>query len=160
MPVFLSFYLSPNPDGKHIAMLVLCLSFITDVLDGFIARQFNMISNLGKILDPLADKLMQITVLICIALTYTKLVWLIIMLLIKDVLIGVGAFILFKKKKRVSQSNWFGKVSCFLSVFCSLVLMFGNFHSLTSSICIGIIAIANIIAFVSYVFDYIKYIRE
>ena len=56
-------------------MGVLVLSFLTDVLDGFIARHFNQISNLGKILDPLADKVMQITVLLCLAFSNHALNW-------------------------------------------------------------------------------------
>lgn len=156
MPVFLSVYLSPRPDSKYIAMGILCISFITDVLDGFIARRFNMISDLGKILDPLADKVMQITVLVCIAFSHKELIWLVVMLLVKDVLIGIGALVQFIKQKKVSQANWFGKVSCFLSVVCSLVLMFGEFAPTVNNICIGIIAAANIIAFASYLIDYIN----
>lgn len=163
MPVFLSVYLSPAANGKYIAMAILCFSFITDVLDGFIARRFNMISDLGKVLDPLADKVMQITVLICMAFSHKQLVWLVITLLVKDILIGIGALVLFIKKKKVAQANWFGKTSCFLSVICSLVLMFGEFGSsslLVTNICIGVIAAVNAIAFISYVFDYVNAQKE
>lgn len=159
MPVFVSVYLSPITNGKYIAMGILCLSFITDVLDGFIARHFNMVSDLGKILDPLADKVMQVAVLICMALGHKTLLWLVLILVIKDILIGIGALVMFRKKKKVAQANWFGKVSCFFSVAGSLVIMFGEFGGATPtviSICVGIMAIANIVAFISYIFDYVN----
>ncbi len=158
MPIFVSVYLSPIPNGKYIAMGILCFSFITDVLDGFIARRFDMVSNLGKILDPLADKVMQVAVLVCMAFGHKSLIWLVLTLVIKDILIGIGALMMFRKKKKVAQANWFGKFSCFFSVACSLVIMFGEFGNATPlviSICVGIMAITNIIAFISYVFDYV-----
>ena len=158
MPVFVSVYLSPIPNGRYIAMIILCLSFITDVLDGYIARRFNMVSDLGKILDPLADKVMQVAVLVCMALGHKSLLWLVLILVVKDILIGIGAFVMFQKKKKVAQANWFGKVSCFFSVAGSLVIMFGEFGSITPtiiSICVGVMALVNIIAFISYVFDYL-----
>lgn len=160
MPVFLTVYFSPLPEAKYISMGVLAFSFITDVLDGFIARRFNMISNLGKILDPAADKVMQITVLICIALSQRELLWVVVVLLIKELLMGAGAFIVFKRNKKVVSSNWFGKVSCFLSVAASLVLLFADIPKYVEFTCAVIIVAVNAAAFISYIAEYVKYLKK
>lgn len=137
-------------------MGVLVISFITDVLDGFIARKFNMISNVGKVLDPLADKVMQLAVLVCIALNHKKLLWLIGIMLIKDALMAIGALVLYFTKKKIIAANWFGKVSCFVSVFCSLVLIFTSSQGALEYVCAASIATVNIIAFISYAAAYVS----
>ena len=156
MPVFLSVYFSGTENSRFIAMGVLVVSFLTDVLDGFIARRFNMISELGKVLDPLADKVMQIAVLVCIAVNHKNLLWIVVVMLVKDALMGIGALSLYVAHKKVIAANWFGKVSCFLSVACSLILIFSDSAmAVVEYICAGIIAGANIVAFISYLLAYI-----
>lgn len=123
MPVFLLVYFSSAENAHMWAMAVLVFSFITDVLDGFIARTFNQTSNLGKILDPIADKVMQITVLLCLALYKQSLMWVVIFVFIKDILIGIGA-IYMHTRGYIAQSNWFGKIACFASVAASIILIF------------------------------------
>ncbi len=159
MPMFLTFYLSPIDNGKNIALVILIISFLTDVLDGFIARKFNMITDLGKVLDPLADKLMQVAVLLCIAFEEKYLALIVAFIFIKEILLAIGAFILYKQKRKIFSSNWFGKASCFLSVVCSIVLMFRNmFFSpvLIEYICSGVIIFVNTAAFISYLMVYIN----
>lgn len=92
------------------AFIFLTLSGITDVLDGFIARKFNYITNFGKLIDPLADKATQIFTLI--ALSYIKIVpyWILIAVFIKEAIMISGASFLYGKKLVVS-SRWYGKLS-------------------------------------------------
>ena len=87
MPVFLVIYFLPIEDARMWAMGVLLISFVTDMFDGFIARTFNQITNLGKILDPIADKIMQITVLICLAIFNKSLIWIVVFVFIKDAIL-------------------------------------------------------------------------
>lgn len=97
MPVFLVLYFSPVENARLWAMGVLVFSFLTDVLDGFIARHFNQVSDLGKILDPVADKVMQITVLLCLAFYNHALIWVVAFVLVKDAALGVGAVYMHKR---------------------------------------------------------------
>ena len=125
MPIFVIVYFIPAP---WLAMGILALSFLTDILDGYIARKFNQISDLGKILDPLADKLMQVTVLVCLMVTHFEerpyVLWAVVFVFAKELLLGIG--VLIAKSKGVSeQSSIFaGKLACFVSVLVSLILLF------------------------------------
>lgn len=110
IPVFVVFYFSNLQYSGIIAAGVLILSGLTDVLDGIIARKFNMISKLGKILDPLADKLTQATVCVCLVIKNVAPFWILCILILKEfVMIGAGANIIRKGKKMMS-SKWFGKL--------------------------------------------------
>ncbi|MBQ8814371.1 MAG: CDP-alcohol phosphatidyltransferase family protein [Lachnospiraceae bacterium] len=94
--------------------IVLILSGLTDIIDGFIARRFNMISNLGKMLDPVADKLTQLVMLICL-ITRFPLMWApTILLVIKEFLDTVTGLLVIHKVGVVEGADWHGKVVTFL----------------------------------------------
>ncbi len=159
MPVFLAVYFSPIENARLWAMGVLIVSFITDVLDGYIARNFNQISNLGKILDPIADKVMQITVLICLAIYNHALMWVVAFVLGKDIILGIGAIFMYKRGGVTAQANWAGKVACFVSLALSLVLIFPFKQALpdTAVWVLGlVIVLFNAYALVSYAIVFFK----
>ena len=92
-------------------IVVLLISGFTDVLDGFIARHFNMISNLGKALDPVADKLTQGAMLFCL-LTNFSFMWIpLILLIIKEVFTGITGLLIIKKTGNVYGAEWYGKLT-------------------------------------------------
>lgn len=105
-----------------ISTVLLLLSGLTDAIDGFIARKFNMISNLGKILDPLADKITQIAVVVCLTINHTMLLPLLIVFAIKELFMLLGATQLLKEGKRPAEAKWWGKVSTVV-VYVMLTLM-------------------------------------
>ena len=90
------------------ALLIFLLAGVTDVVDGIIARKFNMITKIGKVYDPLADKLMQITAVICLA--YVEIIpsWVIWFILFKEVTMIIGGIFLYCNNV-VIQSDWYGK---------------------------------------------------
>ena len=100
------------------AIGVFVLAFLTDVLDGFLARTFNWVSPLGKLLDPLADKLMSVTALIAILIGKQQrgsdLFWiyltLVILIMVKEALMIAGGLIMLKQRK-VAYSDWYGKTA-------------------------------------------------
>lgn len=113
IPVFVVlFFNSGESVGYHIASAaVLIVSGLTDMLDGKIARKFNQITELGKIIDPIADKLTQCAVMICLAIHY-KLLWVFIgILVIKEITMAVLAFLFMKKGRKLKGAHWYGKVS-------------------------------------------------
>ena len=158
MPVFLVVYFLPTQNAQMWAMGVLALSFITDMLDGFIARKFNLITNLGKILDPIADKFMQITVLLCLAIFNTNLIWVVVFVFIKDAILGIGSIYMYKRGI-IGQANWFGKISCFVSFVCTLLLIFPFNESLSYSTILTlsiVIVTVNACALASYCVRFFK----
>ena len=99
------------------AIGVFVLAFVTDVLDGFLARTFNWITPLGKLLDPFADKLMAITALVVILVEKAKtgdLFWiyltLFILVAVKEILMVIGGLVMLKHRK-VAYSDWYGKTA-------------------------------------------------
>ncbi len=105
------------------AMLVLAFSGLTDLFDGMIARRFNQITEVGKLLDPLADKLTQVTVLVCLMVRNTALIPLVAICFVKEILQIVGAWILLTKNATVRGAKWFGKVYTFVFYAAMLLIV-------------------------------------
>lgn len=125
IPVYVVIYLNADPNSwtDHlIAAGVLAVSCLTDMIDGKIARHFNMISTTGKILDPLADKATQLTMIICLLIKYSVLKWLVIMFVIKEAFQLIAAIITLRKGKVLRGALLTGKISTTI-LFTSLVVM-------------------------------------
>lgn len=108
---FIVGYLSE--ENYILAFVFLTLSGLTDVLDGFIARKFNFITNFGKLIDPLADKATQVSVLATLTLQHIIPLWILIIVLLKECIMIAGASFLYGKELVVS-SKWYGKLSTVL----------------------------------------------
>lgn len=90
---------------------ILVFSGLTDMLDGIIARKFNQITKLGRILDPLADKLTQTVVTITLAIRHPKWVLLPVIYILKELLMLIGGVVLIRKFRDLAPSKWFGKMA-------------------------------------------------
>lgn len=159
VPVFVLVFFSGHDHAIAYAAAVYFLAGATDVLDGFIARRFNLITKLGKILDPLADKLMTITVFICICIRGIIPWWLIVLLFAKDLLMVIGGIKLYREVSGVFASNVLGKATTVLLVLGGIVMMLFNDY-LTPSFKLGfeIVAIVmSLLAFLSYLRLYVNY---
>lgn len=94
--------------------VVLVLSGITDTLDGFIARKYNMISEFGKAFDPVADKLTQVAMLHCLGTTFPEIRYLLVLLVVKEFISGIMSIISIQKTGQVQGAEWHGKVTTVL----------------------------------------------
>ena len=115
-------------DMYPLAFVFLILSGLTDVLDGWIARKFNFITNFGKLIDPLADKATQIAVLLTLSFKSIIPFWIIIVVAIKEATMIAGASFLYGKELVVS-SKWFGKLSTvlfYIAIACSFGIKYWN----------------------------------
>lgn len=104
------------------ALFFFIISGLTDILDGTIARKFNFITDFGKLIDPLADKLTQIATLVSIVIKGLIPYWILIIILLKEVIMICGASFLYGKSTVVS-SKWFGKLSTvvlYIAIFISM----------------------------------------
>ncbi len=119
VPVFCWTYLGLENDPLTVVFLL--LSGLTDIVDGWIARHFNMTSDLGKVLDPVADKLTQAAMLLCLLLTFPKLSVLFALLALKEISDGVTGLLVIKKTGKVLGAEWHGKLSTVL-LYLTLVV--------------------------------------
>lgn len=100
-------------DNYIMAIVFLTISGLTDILDGFIARKFDFITNFGKLIDPLADKATQAAVLTVLALQHIIPMWILVIVVLKEFAMISGASFLYGKELVVS-SKWYGKLSTVL----------------------------------------------
>ena len=119
IPVFAVLYLSSD---YYMAAIVLGVAAITDKFDGTIARKFNMVTSLGKIIDPFADKLMQFVVALCLATTYPLMIILAAGLFIKEMYMGVKGLLNLRSGIRIYSALWFGKM-CTVVLFISMIIL-------------------------------------
>lgn len=115
-------------DNYFLTFILLTISGLTDVLDGFLARKFNLITNFGKLIDPLADKSTQIAILATLALKNIIPIWMIVVLFLKEFLMIAGASFLYGKELVVS-SRWYGKLATvlfYVAIVSSLAINYFN----------------------------------
>lgn len=125
VPVFiLAFFFSPD-DTYAAALIIFLIASFTDLLDGIIAKSFNKITSLGIVLDPLADKLLTMSALICFGIAGIIPLWLVIVMVSVDLLMILSGLILFKRKFTI-PSNFWGKLGT-LTMSVGIVMCF--FHS-------------------------------
>ena len=112
-------------ESYDIAVALLIVSAITDALDGVIARKFNMVSDLGKMLDPLCDKLTQAALLICLTFRY-RYVWLVFALLaIKDITMSFLGAAAIRHRGAVHSAQWYGKLcTVILETVMAVLILF------------------------------------
>ena len=149
--------------GAHnylVALYLLALSGLTDIADGIIARNFNMISDFGKAFDPVADKLTQIAVLFCLV-TRFHMMWLpLILLIIKEVFAGVTGLMMVRKGI-VIGADWHGKATTVLLYGTMLVhLAWVNITPAVSNILIGACTAMIILSGILYGIRNLKYLRS
>lgn len=143
------------------AAAMIVLGGITDCLDGQIARRCHMVTELGKIIDPLADKAMQLAIVIALCTRYREMIILFILFIVKEGFQGICCLIGLKKGKRLNGAKWYGKVATavfyvvtvILIAFCELPQWF--FHT---CMFITLLVFAN--AFVMYVITFYRLLKD
>ena len=123
IPVYMTIYLNASQTRDYItAAVVLAISCLTDMVDGRIARKFNMISNVGKVLDPIADKVTQFTLIISLSIKYPVLWYLVSLFVIKEGFQFFAGLFTFRKGRMLTGALITGKI-CTAVLFLSLTVM-------------------------------------
>ena len=123
IPVYMTIYLNATQTRDFVtAAVILAISCFTDLIDGKIARKFNMVSTVGKVLDPIADKVTQFTLIICLSIKYPVLWHLILLFVIKESFQFFAGLVTFRKGRMLTGALITGKV-CTTILFVSLIIM-------------------------------------
>ncbi len=130
---------------------VLALSGLTDIADGIIARRFHMISNLGKVLDPVADKMTQAAVLLCLVTRYSWMLLPLALMVCKELCMIVTGSMIIRKTGHVFGAVWHGKLATVLLYATMLLHLFwGDIPAGISVACALICSFFIILSFVLY----------
>ena len=135
----------------YASVALILLSAVTDVVDGWIARHFHMISDFGKFLDPVADKLTQIAMLSCLVIRYPWAVILVGLLVIKEIFQFIYGLIVLKKTNTMNSARWFGKANTVV-LYASMILLFllPNIPAAFAEILLGICGLTMLCSMVLY----------
>ncbi len=143
LPVFLYLYYHANEKEYYIAaMVVLLISCLTDFFDGKIARRFDMVTDFGKMLDPIADKLTQGTLAIALTFFYPDMWQVFFLFLIKEIYMGVMGILLIRRGYDTPSAQWFGKLCT--GVLDGVVFVLFLFPVLSTTVVNVLIFIAKI----------------
>lgn len=142
------------------AVAVILISGATDIIDGFIARKFNMVSDLGKILDPVADKLTQATVILCLTVKYRWMRGLIVLFVVKEIIMAVLGYMAIQKKDVVNSAKWYGKLNTVvLYLVMTCLILFPSISETVANILIGICICVMLMSLTLYIRFYLNLFR-
>ena len=152
--------------NKIWALVVFLTAGFTDVVDGILARKFNWITNLGKVLDPFADKLMQCTALICLCIEAVVPLWFVLIFLMKEIMTLFIGFLVIRRRSIVVVSKWYGKTA--VCLFYATIFLAVIFHYACNFALVGWqqlllfmpAAVMGIFAFGAYIGFYSKLSKE
>ncbi len=143
------------------AGIVLIVSGITDTVDGFVARHFHMTSDLGKVLDPVADKLTQAAMLFCLLTRFPLMILPLGIMVLKEFFMGVTGLMVIQKTGKVFGADWHGKVTTWLLYAMMILHVFWyNIPAALSRILIAACVVMMLISLVLYGRHNLKALRE
>ena len=142
-------------------LLILTLSGVTDIVDGIIARKFNMVSNFGKAFDPVADKLTQMAMLFCLVSRFKYMMIPFVLLVVKEVFTGITALVSIKKTNTVKGAVWHGKLTTVsLYAMMAIHVVWFNIPRSLSLILVGICIGIMLMSFIMYAIQNFTAIRK
>lgn len=147
VPVFVIVFYNVSPTAGLVVYLV---ASITDWLDGFIARRYNLITKWGKLMDPLADKVMLITALVVLVNSGMLPLYILVFVALKEIVQVLAAAFVLRRKDIVVPANWTGKIATVLfTVGVALSFFSGRVKTVGYIVVLAAIAL-SVLAFVRY----------
>ena len=153
--VFLFVYQQDMQQKSLYLGIILIASGISDALDGYIARKYNMITELGKCLDPIADKLTQFVLLICLLTKYPMARVTLGVFIVKEVTVTIIGYKVICQQGKNDGAKWYGKLSTIIFYVVAVILvLFADLNVRYANILLGISSIAILGAFIGYTSQY------
>lgn len=163
IPVFLIFMLIPDiPNGTYIAAAIFIVAALTDLLDGYIARKHNLVTNFGKFMDPLADKLLVCSALICFVELNLLPAWIVIIIISREFIIS-GFRLVASDNGVVIAASWWAKIKTTVQMVMSVMLIINldyPFINLLEQIAIYLAVILTIVSLIEYLVKNINVLKE
>lgn len=160
VPAFVGVFFSDVPHAHRWAGVIFLLAAITDMLDGKIARKYNKITRLGRVLDPLADKLMTAAALVCIVISDVIPLWIFIVYAAKELAMLIGSIVLYKHIDDVPPSNYLGKTSTVVFFASCLAMMMFEVPKTAATIVMSCALALTLAAAVVYGLKMLNLIKE
>lgn len=149
IPFFVLKYLHAEGMGDYfLSAFLIFLSGLTDFFDGWIARRLGMVTQIGKILDPIADKFTQAAIAFCLTIRYEAMWILVTLFVIKELSMGIYGLAMLRRGKKLDGALWYGKVSTFV-FYAAMILLIG-FPSIGSSMAAFLISVTCLFLFLSF----------
>ena len=156
VPFFVAFMLIPSLGGvanKYIALALFCIASFTDFLDGYIARRDNLVTNFGKFMDPLADKLLVCSALICLSSSGKLATWIVLIIIAREFIIS-GFRLVASDNGIVIAASYWGKFKTVshMTMIIMLILDFQNpIYQFASGVVTGIGLALTVVSLADYV---------
>jgi len=144
--------------NKLVILVIFAVVFLSDLLDGFLARKLNQFSEVGKMLDPLVDKIITAVCAVILILHYGLPIWIAAVIVGKDVLLVLGGSLLLGKRAKAIPANIWGKIAIILATMGGVAAFLG-IPDPYITILFVIVALGQVAAFVSYIFGAVKILR-
>lgn len=156
IPFFVFFMLAPYfPDnGKYIAVAIFIIASLTDMLDGKIARKYNLVTNFGKFMDPLADKLLVCSAMICLVATGQLASWIVIIIISREFIIS-GFRLIAAENGVVIAANYWGKFKTVSQMIMIILLLIdlGGVFDILEQIFIWLSLALTVISLITYIWQ-------
>lgn len=148
IPVFLVIMYLGFPGSRYAALAVFIIASLTDLLDGYIARHYNQISDFGKFMDPLADKCLVMAALCMFVREGSMAAWILAAVLLREFAVS-GMRLIAVEKGRVIAAAWSGKIKTASTMVCICLILFGIPHWL-NLVCQAVILVTTVYSGVEY----------
>lgn len=163
IPFFVFFLLwqnGENPTFRMIALALFIIASLTDLLDGKIARKYNLVTNFGKFMDPLADKLLVCSALICLIELNALPAWMVIIIISREFIISGFRLIASDNGVVIAASYWGKFKTTFQMVSVVLLILDIPALAFVTTICVWIALLLTIVSLVDYIYKNHKILTE
>lgn len=164
VPVFMYYVLQNTPGTRIIALVLFIVASLTDMLDGYIARNYNQITKLGKLMDPLADKILVTAALVCLVDLHLIPAWIVILILAREFIVSIFRAMAASDGIIIAASIW-GKLKTISQMVAIVLVLLNNFpFSYVSipmdQIALYVAALLTLISGVDYIYKNRALLKE